>query len=93
MRDGGFAGATVANNQLALAAPDGDHRVDRLDAGLQRLFDGLALDHAGGAGFEQAVFGRGNDGAFVINRLAQGVDDAANQAPRRQESGRCCRCA
>ncbi len=33
-RDGGLAGLTVADDELALAAADGDHRVDGLDAGL-----------------------------------------------------------
>ena len=45
--DGGLAGLAVADDQLALAAADGDHGVDGLDAGLQRLFHGLAVDHAG----------------------------------------------
>ena len=35
--DGGLAGLAVADDQLALAAADRDHRVDRLEAGLQRL--------------------------------------------------------
>ena len=45
-RDGGLAGLAVADDQLALAAADRDHRVDGLDAGLERLVDGLALDDA-----------------------------------------------
>jgi len=32
---------------FALAATDGRHGVDGLDAGLQRLIDRLALGHAG----------------------------------------------
>ena len=35
--DGGLAGRAVADDQLALAAADRDHRVDRHDAGLHRL--------------------------------------------------------
>ena len=77
-RDGGLARAAVADDQFALAAPDGDHRVDGLDAGLQRLFDRLALDDARRAGFQQAELG-GGDRAFVVNRLAQRVDDAPDQ--------------
>ena len=46
-RDGGLAGLAVADDQLALAAADRDHRVDGLDAGLQRLFHRLAVDDAG----------------------------------------------
>ena len=46
-RDGGLAGLAVADDQLALAAADRDHRVDRLDAGLHRLVHRLARDDAG----------------------------------------------
>ena len=38
--DGRLAGGAVADDQLALAAADRDHRVDRHDAGLHRLADG-----------------------------------------------------
>ena len=43
-RDGGLAGASVADDQLALASADRDHGVDRLDAGLQRLLHRLPDD-------------------------------------------------
>ena len=43
--DGGLAGLPVADDQLALAAADRGHRVDRLDPGLQRLLHLLALHH------------------------------------------------
>jgi hypothetical protein len=43
----GLAGLAVADEQLALAAADRGHRVDRLEAGLQRLLHRLAVDHAG----------------------------------------------
>src|SRR5690606_6588688 len=36
-RDGGLAGLAVADDELALAAADGDHAVDGLDARLERL--------------------------------------------------------
>jgi hypothetical protein len=45
-RDRGLAGLAVADDQLALAAADRDHRVDRLDAGLQRLVHRLAVRDA-----------------------------------------------
>ena len=51
--NGGLAGLAVADDQLALAATDGNHRVDGLEAGLQWLFDGLAFDHAGRAAFNR----------------------------------------
>ena len=46
MRDGGLAGLAVADDQLALAAADGDERVERLEAGLHRLVHRLARDDA-----------------------------------------------
>ena len=39
-------GLPVADDQLALAAADRDHRVDGLDAGLQRLANRLPVDNA-----------------------------------------------
>ena len=45
-RDGGLAGLAVADDQLALAAADGDQRVDGLEAGLHRLVHRLARNDA-----------------------------------------------
>ena len=42
-RDGRLPDLAVADDQLALALADRNERVDRADAGLQRLFDGLPL--------------------------------------------------
>ena len=75
-RDGGLAGAAVADDQLALAAADVRHRVDRLDAGLQRLLHRLALDDAGGLELEWAALG-GVDRPCPVERLAKRIDDAA----------------
>ena len=77
-RDDGLAGLTVADDQLALAAADGDHGVDGLDAGLQRDADGLALDDAWGVALDGAQLLR-VDGALAVNGLAEGVDDAADE--------------
>ena len=46
--DGGLADLAVADDEFALAAADGDHRVDALHAHLHGLADGLARDDAGG---------------------------------------------
>ena len=78
-RDRGLAGLTIADDQLALSAPDNQHRVDCLDAGLQRLLDGLAADDAGRLDFDTARLGR-FDRTLVVDRLAECVDDAAEQA-------------
>ena len=56
-RDRRLAGLAVADDQLALAAADRDHRVDRLQAGLHRLGDRLALDDAGGLDLGRARLG------------------------------------
>ena len=76
--DRGLAGAAVADDQLALAAADRDHRVDRLEPGLERLVHGLALDHARRLELERAVLGR-LDRALAVERVAERVDDAAEQ--------------
>src|SRR5690606_38955689 len=76
--DSGLAGLTVTDDQFALTAADRHHRVDRLDAGLQRLVHGLTGDHTGG----DLLDGRrqlGVDRALAIDGLTQSVDHAANQ--------------
>ena len=45
--DRGLAGLAVADDQLALAAADRHHAVDRLEAGLHRLAHRLAIHDAG----------------------------------------------
>ncbi len=76
-RDGGLAGLAVADEQLALAAADGDHRVDGLDAGGHGLAHGLTVDDAGGETLDGEVL-VGVDGALVVDGLTERVDDAAN---------------
>ncbi|MNS56143.1 hypothetical protein D3C72_889950 [compost metagenome] len=73
-----LAGLTVANDQFALAAANWNHRIDRLQAGLHWLRNGFTGDHAWGDFFNR---GRqfGFDGAFAVDRLAQRVDNAAEQ--------------
>ena len=76
--DGRFAGGAVADDQLALAAADRDHRVDRHDAGLHRDGDGFALDDAG-SDFLHRVLRGGGDVAFAVDGLAERVDHAAEE--------------
>ena len=73
-----LARLAVADDQLALAAADRDHRVDRLEPGLHRLDHRLAVDDArrlvlGGAGLGRV------DVALVVQRTAERVDQAAEQ--------------
>ena len=76
--DSGLAGLAVADNQLALAATDGDHGVNGFDAGLKRLAHGLAIDHAGSNPLEGIAL-VGEDGTFAVERLAERVHHAADQ--------------
>ncbi len=76
-RDRGLPGATVADDELALAAADRDHRIDGLEAGLHRLADGLTDDDAGGLRLDLAGHRRG-DRALAVDRAPEGVDDAAD---------------
>ena len=77
--DGGLAGLAVADDQLALAAADRDQGVDRLQAGLHRLVHRLARDDARRLDVDAAALGR-LDRALAVDRLAQRVDDPAQQA-------------
>ena len=73
--DRGLAGLAVTDDQLALAAADRDHGVDRLDAGLERHVYRRALDDARSRALDRAGLGR-VDGALAVDRLAQRVYDA-----------------
>ncbi len=75
-RHGRLAGLAVADDQLALAAADRNHRVDGLEPRLQRLFDGLPVDDARGQALDRVVLG-GSDRALAVDRQAQGVHDPA----------------
>src|SRR5689334_9672607 len=77
-RDRRLARRAVADDQLALAAADVRHRVDRLDAGLQRLLHRLALHNARSLPLDRARLRR-LDRPLAVERIAERVDDAAEQ--------------
>src|SRR3981081_762825 len=70
----------------ALRAPDGDHRVDRLDTGLQRLLHALALHDAGRLHLDLARL-LGGDGALPVDRMAQRVHHAADHRRAHRDLG------
>ncbi len=76
--DGGLAGLAVADDQLALAAPDRRHGVDGLDPRLQRLGHRLATDDSRRLHLHAARLG-GVDRSLAVERLAQGVHHTAQQ--------------
>jgi hypothetical protein len=73
-----LAGLAVADDQLALATADRDHRVDGLDAGLHGLVDGLARDDAGSLDLDLATLG-GVQRPLAVHRNPQRVDHATHQ--------------
>ena len=77
-RDCRLARAPIADDQLALAAADGNHRIDGFDARLERLFHGLPLDDAGRHNLDFARLG-GVNRTKAIDRAPQRVDDTADQ--------------
>src|SRR5205809_1015607 len=67
--DRGLAGPAVADDQLALAAPDRDHRVDGLEPGLERLLHRPAVHDARGIPLDRPEL-LGVDRALAVHRLA-----------------------
>ncbi len=77
--DSRFSGRAITDNEFALSAADWNHRVERHDPGLDRLADAAALDHAGRNLFER-IRRFTLDRSFVVERLSEGIDDAAEKA-------------
>src|SRR5664279_280517 len=76
--DRGLPRLAVTDDQLALPAADRRHRVDRLDAGLQRLADPLPLDHRCGLQLQRAG-GLRDDLAEPVDRLPEWIDHPAEK--------------
>src|SRR5690606_37087987 len=74
-RDGGLAGLAIADDQFALAAADGDERVERLHAGLDGFVHRGARDDARRLDFDAHAL-VGLDRALAIDRVAEAIDDA-----------------
>ena len=75
--DRGLAGLAVTDDQLTLAAADGRHRVDGLDAGLHRLADRRPLGHARRERLDRATKFRDHR-ALAVERVAERVEHAAD---------------
>ena len=72
--EGGLADLAVADDQLPLAAADGGHGIDGLEARVHGLLHALARDDARGHHFDASEF-FGIDRALAVDRLAHGIDD------------------
>ncbi len=77
--DGRLAGLPVAEDQLTLAATDGQQGVDNLDAGLQRDSDRCAMHDRRGRAFDGQALHRLRR-RQVVQRRARRGDHAAQQA-------------
>src|SRR4029077_15674753 len=71
-------GLAVADDEFALAATDGNHGVDGLEPGLDRLGDAFAENHARRHAF-QGRLQLGVHRALAVDGIAQRVDDAAQK--------------
>src|SRR5439155_11652558 len=68
----------IADDQLALTTSDRDHRIDRLEPGLQRLLDRLADNDAGRSRLDLASRLCG-DLTLSIDRTTARIDDSADE--------------
>ena len=74
-----LAGGAVADDQLALAAPDREQGVDHQNARLHRLGDEIALDDRGRRALDRHLrFGLYR--LVAVERPAERIDDAAEQS-------------
>ena len=76
--DGGLAGLTVADHEFALTTTDGNHRVNSLDAELERFLDGLTRSDARSNDVELLTT-RCVDRWATVDRVAEWIDDAAEE--------------
>src|SRR6516162_9335134 len=74
-----LAGGTVADDQLALAAPDREQRVNGQDAGLHRLGDEIALDDRRRRPLDRHLR-LGLYRLVAIERPSERIDNAAEQS-------------
>src|SRR5215467_11823783 len=83
-----LAGLPIANDQLALATPDRDQRVDGLQPGLDRLVHRAARYDARGLDLD-ARAGHTRQRTLAVDRLAERIDNATQQpaADRHVDNG------
>ena len=80
--DRGLADGAVADDQFALAAPEREQRVDDDQAGLHRLGHQIAVDDLRRRPLDRLAR-VGRDRSLAVERPAERIDDAAEQARAR----------
>ena len=83
----GLADRPVADDQFALAAAEREHRIDDEHAGLHRLVDEIALDDCRRRPLDRLIR-FGVDRRAAVERAAEGIDDAPEQAAARPARAR-----
>src|SRR2546428_1384054 len=76
--NGCLAGLAVADDQLALAAPNGNHTIDGLQTCLYRRVDRLAFNHAGSDALDVSAL-VGHNRTSIVEWLTEGAHDTPNQ--------------
>ena len=76
--DGCLTSLTVADDKLTLSATDRNHRVDRLQSGLQRFLNGLAVDNARSLAVERHLESTCHVNlALAVDGLSERIDDTS----------------
>src|SRR5205085_8936089 len=78
--DRGLSGLPVADDQLALAAADGNEAVDRLDSRLHGFIHGAAWNDPRRFHVHAAALRDIGDVALAVDRIAERVDDPSEQS-------------
>ena len=78
--DCSLTGLTVTNDELTLTTADRDHRVDRLQAGLQRLMNRLTHHDTGSLEFQRSSTFQIGDITEAVNGATQRVNGATEVA-------------
>ena len=76
--EGGLSGLAVADDELALAAADWNHRIHSLEACLQRLGDRFAVHHSRGLSLQGHLESLPLDLAHSVQRLSERIHHAAD---------------
>src|SRR3989442_516501 len=77
-RNRSLASLTIADDQLALAAANRNHRIDGFQSRLQRLLHRLAIDHSRRDALDRVVI-FGNDRSTLVDWISQRINNAAHQ--------------
>ena len=76
--NGRLTGLAVADDQLTLSASDGNHRIDSLQARLERFLHGLTVDHTRCLTVERHLEGTCQvDIALAVDGLSEWIDHAS----------------